>query len=237
MEIRKINCMSDFDVILRLSDCEGNEIGWPECDWRAEFFTASGVGIYRVSRIGGECRNCFDDGGRIHVVFKDHRMGVGTLQCRLTLDLPDGIYPDGIRRDVSPAPLGVELVNGSGDCPHDITLDLTLPVVYLTAYDLAVRAGYAGTLAEYIGYVNRFPQVVETSEMLGRMLSDLDDGKARIADALTRQGEPTDRSEPMAAMADKVLGLRLAVPGEPGVIDQSGGGRLEHTDQIGRAHV
>ncbi|MDE5644036.1 MAG: leucine-rich repeat protein, partial [Muribaculaceae bacterium] len=149
-----------------------------------------------------------------------------------TLDLPDGIYPDGIRRDVSPAPLGVELVNGAGDCPRDITLDLTLPVVYLTAYDLAVRAGYAGTLAEYIGYVNRFPQVVETSEMLGRMLSDLDDGKARIADALTRQGEPTDRSEPMAAMADKVLGLRLAVPGEPGVIDQSGGGRLEHTDLL-----
>ncbi|MDE6392445.1 MAG: leucine-rich repeat protein [Muribaculaceae bacterium] len=232
MEIRKINSMSDFDAILRLSDCEGNEIGWPECDWRAEFFTASGVGIYRASCIGGECRNCFNDGGRIHVVFKDHRMGVGTLQCRLTLDLPDGIYPDGIRRDVSPAPLGVELVNGAGDCPRDITLDLTLPVVYLTAYDLAVRAGYAGTLAEYIGYVNRFPQVVETSEMLGRMLSDLDDGKARIADALTRQGEPTDRSEPMAAMADKVLGLRLAVPGEPGVIDQSGGGRLEHTDLL-----
>ena len=232
MEIRKINSMSDFDAILRLSDCEGNETGWPECDWRAEFFTASGVGIYRASCIGGECRNCFNDGGRIHVVFKDHRMGVGTLQCRLTLDLPDGIYPDGIRRDVSPAPLGVELVNGAGDCPRDIMLDLTLPVVYLTAYDLAVRAGYAGTLAEYIGYVNRFPQVVETSEMLGRMLSDLDDGKARIADALTLQGEPTDRSEPMAAMADKVLGLRLAVPGEPGVIDQSGGGRLEHTDLL-----
>ncbi len=232
MEIRKINCMSDFDAIMRLSDCKGNETGWPECDWRAEFFTSSGVGIYRASCIGGECRNCFNDGGRIHVVFKDHRMGVGTLQCRLTLDLPDGVYPDGIRRDVSPAPLGVELVNGAGDCPSDITLDLTLPAVYLTAYDLAVRAGYAGTLAEYIGCVNRFPQVVETSEMLGRMLSDLDDGKARIADALTRQGEPTDRSEPMAAMADKVLGLRLAVPGEPGVIDQSGGGRLEHTDLL-----
>ena len=129
MEIRKINCMSDFDAILRLSDCRGNETGWPECDWRAEFFTASGVGIYRASCIGGECRNCFNDGGRIHVVFKDHRMGVGTLQCRLTLDLPDGIYPDGIRRDVSPAPLGVELVNGAGDCPTTAEIEMLLPFI------------------------------------------------------------------------------------------------------------
>ncbi|MDE5645380.1 MAG: hypothetical protein K2I45_07025, partial [Muribaculaceae bacterium] len=128
-ETRRVNHMSDFDAILRLTDCRGNDIGWPECDWRARFWSASKSNAYEASCIGGECRNCFNDGGRIHVVFKDHRMGVGTLQCRLTLDLPDGIYPDGIRRDVSPAPLGVELVNGAGDCPTTAEIEMLLPFI------------------------------------------------------------------------------------------------------------
>lgn len=128
-ERRRINHMSDFDAILRLTDCAGNDIGWPQCDFRARFLTASKSNAYEASRIGGECVNCFDDGGRIHVVFKDHRMGVGTLRCRLTLDLPDGIYPDGIRRDVSPAPLGVELVAGAGDCPTAAEIEMLLPFI------------------------------------------------------------------------------------------------------------
>ena len=51
--------------------------------------------------------------------------------------------------------------------------------------------------------------------------TDVEYGKKRVADALTRQGVPTQPGEPLADMADKVLDLRLAVEGEPGVVEQS----------------
>ena len=51
--------------------------------------------------------------------------------------------------------------------------------------------------------------------------TDVEYGKRRVADALTRQGVPTQPGEPLADIADKVLDLRLAVEGEPGVVEQS----------------
>lgn len=40
--------------------------------------------------------------------------------------------------------------------------------------------------------------------------TDVEYGKRRVADALTRQGVPTQPGEPLADMADKILGLKLA---------------------------
>lgn len=239
-DIRRVNAKSDFDFILKLfCGCakdggEPQEIGWPGFDWTARFWTWSPANAYTVSCIGGVCTNCFNDNGRIHVVFDNHRLTKGRLRCDLTAELPNAVYPDGSRREVLPQPVGIELVEGAGDCGcvGDAEVELTLPAVYLTAYDLAVRNGYQGTLNEYIAYVNRFPQVVETSDAVMRLVSDFSEGKAAIADALTRQGSETAPDEPMAAMADKVLGLRLAVEGQPGIVDQSLGGRLPYTDLL-----
>jgi len=168
------------------------------------------------------------------VVFDNHRLTKGRLRCDLTAELPNAVYPDGSRREVLPQPVGIELVSDAGDCGcvGETEVELTLPAVYLTAYDLAVRNGYQGTLDEYVAYVNRFPSVVETSDAVMRLVSDFDTGKAAIADALTRQGAETAPDEPMAAMADKVLGLRLAVEGQPGIVDQSLGGRLPYTNLL-----
>ena len=238
--IRRVNAKSDFDFILKLfCGCakeggEPQEIGWPEFDWTARFWTWSPANAYTVSCIGGVCTNCFNDNGRIHAVFDNHRLSPGKLHCELSADIPASIYPDGRRREVLPQPVGIELVSGAGDCGcvGETEVELTLPAVYLTAYDLAVRNGYTGTLDEYVAYVNRFPFVVETSDAVMRLVSDFDTGKAAIADALTRQGAETAPDEPMAAMADKVLGLRLAVEGQPGIVDQSLGGRLPYTDLL-----
>ncbi len=239
-DIRRVNAKSDFDFILKLfCGCakeggEPQEIGWPEFDWTARFWTWSPANAYSVSCIGGVCTNCFNDNGRIHAVFDNHRLSPGKLHCELSADIPASIYPDGRRREVLPQPVGIELVSGAGDCGcvGETEVELTLPAVYLTAYDLAVRNGYQGTLDEYVAYVNRFPSVVETSDAVMRLVSDFDTGKAAIADALTRQGAETAPDEPMAAMADKVLGLRLAVEGQPGIVDQSLGGRLPYTDLL-----
>jgi len=239
-DIHRVNAKSDFDFILKLfCGCakdggEPQEIGWPGFDWTARFWTWSPANAYTVSCIGGVCTNCFNDNGRIHAVFDNHRLSPGKLHCELSADIPASIYPDGKRREVLPQPVGIELVSGAGDCGcvGETEVELTLPAVYLTAYDLAVRNGYQGTLDEYVAYVNRFPSVVETSDAVMRLVSDFDAGKAAIADALTRQGAETAPDEPMAAMADKVLGLRLAVEGQPGIVDQSLGGRLPYTDLL-----
>ncbi len=126
-DIHRVNAKSDFDFILKLfCGCakdggEPQEIGWPGFDWTARFWTWSPANAYTVSCIGGVCTNCFNDNGRIHAVFDNHRLS---------------------------------------------------------------------------------------------------------------KGAETAPDEPMAAMADKVLGLRLAVEGQPGIVDQSFGGRLPYTDLL-----
>lgn len=224
--MRKVNYKSDFDFRMRLKDASGKEVPWPDCDWDALFWTSSKPNAYRASCIGGVCVNCFRDGDSIHFVFDGHRMGKGTLHWEPHFRFPNDIYPDGIQDQFRKAQLGIELVDGDGDEVSDTPdVEVYMPAVYLTAYDLAVRNGYTGTYEDYVAYTNRFPQVVETAETVNAMLSDFADGKALIADALTRQGVATASDESMQTMADKVLGLQLAVQGDPQYV--------EHDSRVG----
>ena len=221
------NYMSDFDFRMKLKDASGKEVPWPECDWDILFWTSSKAHSYTASCIGGKYVNCFREAdGSIHFVFNHHRMGKGTLQWEPHFRFPNGIYPDGIQDQFRKAQLGIELVDGDGDEVSDTPdVEVYMPAVYLTAYDLAVRNGYTGTYEEYVEYTNRFPQVVESAETVNALLSDFADGKALIADALTRQGVDTSASESMHTMADKVLGLQLAVEGDPHYV--------EHDSRVG----
>ena len=225
--MRKINYKSAFDFAMRLKDASGKEVPFPECDWNALFWTSNKPNAYRVSCIGGVYVNCFREAdGSIHFVFNNHRMGKGTLHWEPHFIFPNGLYPDGIQDQFRKAQLGIELVDGDGDDVTDTPdVEVYMPAVYLTAYDLAVRNGYTGTYEEYVEYTNRFPQVVETAETVNALLSDFADGKAMIADALTRQGVDTSASESMQTMADKVLGLQLAVEGNPQYV--------EHDSRVG----
>ena len=225
--MRTINYKSAFDFVMRLKDASAQEIPWPECDWDVIFWTSNNANPYRASCIGGVYVNCFREAdGSIHFVFKSHRMGKGTLQWEPHFRFPNDIYPDGIQDQFRKAQLGIELVDGDGDEVTDIPeVEVYMPAVYLTAYDLAVRNGYTGTYEDYVTYTNRFPQVVETAETVNALLSDFADGKALIADALTRQGVDTASDESMQTMADKVLGLQLAVEGDPQYV--------EHDSRVG----
>lgn len=51
--MRKVNYRSDFDFVLRLFDCRGVEVGFPEYDWVARFWTGVKANAYEVSCIGG----------------------------------------------------------------------------------------------------------------------------------------------------------------------------------------
>ena len=131
--MKRINYKSDFDFILRLLTCaadgKNEDVGWPDYDWTAIFYTSSKANSYTASCIGGVCANCFNDNGQIHVVFNSHRLGAGILQMEFKAELPDGIYPDTERRIVVPMPLDIELVRGCAPCPTAAEIEATLPYI------------------------------------------------------------------------------------------------------------
>lgn len=98
--MKKINYRNDFDMVLRVKDPEGNDIGFPAYDFEAEFWAGVGACVYRAGRYGDKLKNCYDDQGQIHILFNDHSLGSGPLQCELTLYVPDERYEDGTRKTV-----------------------------------------------------------------------------------------------------------------------------------------
>ena len=120
--MKKINYKSDFDFFLSLKDAGGKEIPFPDNDFVARFYTTNKANAYMVSCIGGECVNCFNDNGKIHVVVNSPRLGIGVLNAEMHVMLPNGIYSDGVRDLYSPEPLDIELVPGRGDDASDVEI-------------------------------------------------------------------------------------------------------------------
>ncbi len=215
MDMQKQNYRSEFDAILRLRDCRGNEVGWPDFDWRARFYTGtSKVNAYTASCVGGVCENCYNDGDRIHVVFDNHRLSPGVLNVEFCADLPNSVYSDGSQRLVKPQPLGIELVTGAGACRCDeISLEVMLPFAVVSAYETAQKAGFAGTQDEYYAALSMLPA-------LSASVSDLAAAKAEVAAALRMHGVDVADGASLHDMADAVAHLQLAVEGEPGIVSQ-----------------
>lgn len=128
--MRKVNYRSDFDFILRLSDCRGDDIGFPDYDWEARFYTRGNrANAYVASCKGGVCVNCFNDGGRVHVVVNSPRLGLGELFVDFKASLPNSIYPDEHQDEMAPLSTGIELVRGAAPCPCSADVELMLPYV------------------------------------------------------------------------------------------------------------
>lgn len=127
--MKQVNYRSDFDFLLTVPCADGADAGFPAFDWTLELWagTARGRSV-TVSCIGGECTGCFNDGGRIHIVLKDHGLAPGPLRGVFIANLDDAIYPDGIRREVTPDHLGIELTTGKGDA-GTLESTLVLPVL------------------------------------------------------------------------------------------------------------
>lgn len=130
------NDKSDFDAIIRLKDCRGNIVPFPDCDWEAVFWTSNRAVVYKASRRGGVYVNCFNDNGQIHVVFKHHRLSSGILKWEPHFELPNSIYPDGIQNLYEAEQLAIELVPGRGDCPATTDIEAILPYIKFKYEDL-----------------------------------------------------------------------------------------------------
>ncbi len=178
-------------IRLKLYDRFGNDIGIPPYDWKASVCAGSKFDVMYEAACTG---------GRYTNAFADLQDG------HVWLYSPDCL--------LSP---GRILIDFMAYVPDDTMPGGIREVAALidTLVPLTDRAQAPLPPSEPV----RIPAGVVQG--VTQLVADVEHGKGRLAEALTRQGAPTQACEPLADMADKVLGLRLAVDGEPGAVPQS----------------
>lgn len=127
--MKQVNYKSDFDFLLRLQSCNGENIGWPDYDWTAKFWTSSKSNTFTARCVGGVAENCFNDNNTIHIVANNHHLSPGQLKVEFTAKLPNKIYPDETERVVTPLPLNIELTNEAAPGRETANVELVMPYV------------------------------------------------------------------------------------------------------------
>lgn len=128
-KIAQKNYQSDFDAIINIKTCNDKDLGFPTYDWEAIFYTSASASTYTASSIKGVTTNCFDDNGKIHVVFNNHGLQSGDLMVKFISHLPNDIYPDKDEIIVSPQKTGIKLVRGAGCCGTIEDIQLVMPYI------------------------------------------------------------------------------------------------------------
>lgn len=132
----KVNCKSDFTRYLRIKDLSGKDIGWPDFDWAATFWTFSKSQAFTVGVTAGVSHNCHRTAdGRIRVVFNDHRLLSVTLKVELIAQIPDEQYPDRLKQIAQTAVLKTELTCAEVQYVGDDEEVIVLPILHSTGSD------------------------------------------------------------------------------------------------------
>lgn len=163
----KVNYKSDFDFILVLRDGRGEELMWPDYNWTAKFWTNQKVNAFVARCIDGVPENCFNDGGRIHIVANNHHLGAGILKVEYHAELDNDIYPDGDELVVAPIDLDIELIRGAVPYPTSAEVEAQLPYIKGDTGVGAVVTGYAELVTD--AGVYRLPVVMEPVEFVADM--------------------------------------------------------------------
>lgn len=163
--MKRKNYQSDF--VAKLVMPSGKELS----DFELEFGT-NGIARYKVSRIGNVCKNCvMADDGNILVIFKNHGLGVGRLNCTIISWLSCKYTPDGKLKEVYPRIEDIELVDGASD---DSEADIKVLTSYavIDAYNMAVANGYQGSAEEYIDALVDMPSNVADAGVAAKLAAD-----------------------------------------------------------------
>ena len=126
--MQRINYRSDFDFILHLRDCRGQELPFPTYDFMVKLVTDGG-GSFIASQVKGVKTNCYDDEGKLHIVCNAHKLPPGNLRVSFEGDIPDDIFPDGKRFNVTTDYLPIALVIGKADVYCSVDAQLVLPTL------------------------------------------------------------------------------------------------------------
>ena len=153
--MRRINYKSDIPPLLLSLKVDENQITVPDCDFIVRFYIDGYEGRhYDCSHIGGVWSNCepSEDGTKLVCYINNQRLGIGELCAEFHYISPDRRYSDGSQKSVviiGSTELGVELVEDNGDAVTEAAIDVTLPFIYRTAYEIARDHGYTGTAEDF----------------------------------------------------------------------------------------
>ena len=153
--MRRINYKSDIPPLLLSLKVDEKQITVPDCDFIVRFYIEGYEGRhYDCSHIGGVWSNCepSEDGTKLVCYINNQRLGIGELCAEFHYISPDRRYSDGSQKSVviiDSTELGVELVEDNGDAVTEAAIDVTLPFIYRTAYEIARDHGYTGTAEDF----------------------------------------------------------------------------------------
>lgn len=223
----QIHYRNDFMVQLRRTDSEGNTIPIPSHPWRAVLHTAANSLYSKVTAeyCNGVLSNAVIKDDCVIFVLDNHGLQPGKLLVEWHEAIPDDAFPDGARHIHCTYDTGIELVSGMGDAVTKAEVQVQVPYIWQSAYDMAVSQGYEGTMQEYVAATAQLPTAVETAtaildsvdilknasqsvdasaKALELLSSEYADGRKAIADALTARDYPTEPGESFHSMARKI---------------------------------
>ena len=187
-DMRRINYKSDIPPLLLSLKVDEKQITVPECDFIVRFYIEGYEGRhYDCSHIGGVWSNCepSDDGTKLVCYINNQRLGIGELCAEFHYISPDRRYSDGSQKSVvviDSTELGVELVEDNGDAVTEAAIDVTLPFIYRTAYEIARDHGYTGTAEDFYS-------------ALASVVGIADAEKKRVTAEITRNANEQERIE------------------------------------------
>lgn len=186
--MRRINYKSDIPPLLLSLKVDEKQITVPDCDFLVRFYIDGYEGRhYDCSHIGGAWSNCepSEDGTKLVCYINNQRLGIGELCAEFHYMPTDKRYSDGSQRSVviiDSTELGVELVEDNGDAVTEAAIDVTLPFIYRTAYEIARDHGYTGTAEDFYG-------------ALASVVGIADAEKKRVTAEITRNANEQERIE------------------------------------------
>lgn len=186
--MRRINYKSDIPPLLLSLKVDEKQITVPDCDFLVRFYIDGYEGRhYDCSHIGGVWSNCepSEDGTKLVCYINNQRLGIGELCAEFHYMSPDRRYSDGSQKSVvviGSTELGVELVEDNGDAVTEAAIDVTLPFIYRTAYEIARDHGYTGTAEDFYG-------------ALASVVGIADAEKKRVTAEITRNANEQERIE------------------------------------------
>lgn len=184
--MRRINYKSDIPPLLLSLKVDEKQITVPDCDFLVRFYIDGYEGRhYDCSHIGGAWSNCepSEDGTKLVCYINNQRLGIGELCAEFHYISPDKRYSDGSQKSVviiDSTELGVELVEDNGDAVTEAAIDVTLPFIYRTAYEIARDHGYTGTAEDFYG-------------ALASVVGIADAEKKRVTAEITRNANEQER--------------------------------------------
>ena len=186
--MRRINYKSDIPPLLLSLKVDEKQITVPDCDFIVRFYIEGYEGRhYDCSHIGGVWSNCepSEDGTKLVCYINNQRLGIGELCAEFHYISPDRRYSDGSQKSVviiDSTELGVELVEDNGDAVTEAAIDVTLPFIYRTAYEIARGHGYTGTAEDFYS-------------ALASVVAIADAEKKRVTAEITRNANEQERIE------------------------------------------